>query len=148
MTCGLPWVEGENPPPWTPSTPDSPDWPFFDGSSNFASPSPRYADEVSISMANPPYISKMNLTVPIDQLLFFLSKGSLSQGLLRFVAADPKDGAVAGAAKVELSVMYWSLEARNLANVCILSRKEGAYGLGIYVSIFLHSREALCTGRG
>ena len=103
---------------------DRPDW--FPGAS--------LASELTMASHKPPHHSKTSFTLPADaDTLYFLSRGSLSQGNVHVaLASDPTvdDGTV----QVEVVVYYWTESALERASVCKLERHEGGdhYGVGIF----------------
>lgn len=75
----------------------------------------------------------MNLPVDSD-VLYFISKGSMSHGLVNI--AD--DGDVdAKSIKVDITFVYDHEEDLDLAKVCLLQPEEGHNGVGIFVSTLL-----------
>lgn len=80
----------------------------------------------------PPYASRTTFQLAVNNvsLHYFLSRGSLGSGIIRFVPGNylEPDQPITG----EIITRYWSHAARDRANICILSRKEGGQGLGIF----------------
>lgn len=113
----------------------------LDGSSKYdypwaAPPPPSEVTTVpegkAIFAAFPPYASRTKFELPANNvsLHYFLSRGSLAAGIIRFVPGnylDPEPG-ITG----EIITRYWSLAARDRANICTLRKDEGAQGVGIF----------------
>ncbi|KAG8883790.1 hypothetical protein FRB98_002797 [Tulasnella sp. 332] len=110
---------------------------------NYHIPLPWIADSKSISNstpvanANPPYMSTTSISVPLEQtrLLYFLSKGFLGSGTIRFVTAPPARSNLPAVVVVDITARYWTNQALNKVNMCLLRKEEGAYGVGLYTPI-------------
>ncbi|KAG9017743.1 hypothetical protein FRB93_004554 [Tulasnella sp. JGI-2019a] len=122
------------------TTSDSPAgaFPWVLPTTNLSAPEESSSIRPALFTADPPFIAGTSLTLSLEQirLLYFLSKGSFSRGTIRFVTSylePPPDiaheplGAI-----VDISVRYWSNQARGKVNICLLRKEEGAYGVGIY----------------
>lgn len=125
MACHLPFepLDGSSKYdyPWgTPSTPSDPTTAVPEGGTAYA--------------IFPPYASRTSFQLAVNNvsLHYFISRGSLGSGIIRFVPGNhlEPDLAITG----EIITRYWSHAARDRANICILSREEGGQGLGIFVS--------------
>lgn len=78
--------------------------------------------------------STASIDLPVGRRLFFVSSGVLAKGLIRFVPASPRLRSSAQEARVDLSASFSSAEARRAVDWCMLKRRDGEYGVGIYVS--------------
>ncbi|KAJ7198498.1 hypothetical protein GGX14DRAFT_469498 [Mycena pura] len=79
----------------------------------FTTPYP-YGTTVSFDFSMPP------------ETLLLMSKGSLSSGQLKVTTADTTD------VKVKVTVYYHNQRARDTAKICMVSRKDGEQGVGIF----------------
>jgi len=80
-----------------------------------------------------PYSSNLTLHLPLSShLLYFLARGSHSQGVLRLVASEDLVGH--DYAQVDVDVRYWKFDHRSRATLCLLKKDEGAHGLGIFTA--------------
>jgi len=99
-------------------------------------PSPIYHrgdPKASTPITLAPYSSNLTLHLPLSShLLYFLARGSHSQGVLRLVASEDLVGH--DYAQVDVEVRYWKFDHRSRANLCLLKRAEGAHGLGIFTA--------------
>ncbi|KAG8930164.1 hypothetical protein FRC03_006468 [Tulasnella sp. 419] len=82
----------------------------------------------------PPYSSRMTMELDSEApLLYFLARGSLAWGKIRILTEEVARKSESNPkVRIDIDVRYWSLIARNRANICILSKDEGAQGVGIY----------------
>lgn len=101
-----------------------PDWPVS-GSVNGE-------HKMSTSFPRPPYQSRKSFLLPVDaDHLYFLSRGSLASGSVRFeLSSDQSSDSV----KVDVTASYWSTGALDRASVCSLQRHGSSnyYGVGIF----------------
>lgn len=78
-----------------------------------------------------PLFSYINFDLPVSSnTLYLLARGSLAHGDVTII--DSQDGG--DIVKVEVIVSYHTQEALDRANVCLLERKTGENGIGIFVS--------------
>ena len=79
-----------------------------------------------------PYSAKNFLELPVSSdLLYFLSRGALSSGIVQLAADGDSDSNVAS---VRVQLLYNRPEFLEHAHVCLLQREEGKNGVGIFVS--------------
>jgi len=93
----------------------------------------------------PPYTSETSFTLPlIAPLHFLLARGSLASGQVRVQTESSENPDEIG---IKVEVRYYTVGARNLAELCLLEREEGGWGLGIYTPVISdpshHEREQL-----
>lgn len=88
-----------------------------------------------IGRTTPPYWSRTDFTLPaLAPLHFFFARGSLASGLIKIKLAGPNDEDDSEQIHGTVVTHYWSIQARDRANLCTLKKEEGSYGFGIYVS--------------
>ncbi|TFK45094.1 hypothetical protein BDQ12DRAFT_642266 [Crucibulum laeve] len=76
-----------------------------------------------------PYTSKTTFSLPLSSdVLFLLSRGPLSSGSVDIVTSSEEGEAV----KVDVVVKYFREHVRDISNVCLVSRKDGEIGIGIF----------------
>lgn len=76
-------------------------------------------------------ISQKSFNLPIDSdNLLLLSTGGLSYGLVNVVTSPRQTH---DAATVRVVVNYYKKQVRDSARVCLIDRKEGEHGVGIFV---------------
>lgn len=91
-----------------------------------------YFSPLSENSAPYPYAAKANLDLPVSSdLLYFLSHGALSSGVVQLAADGDSDSDVA---TVSVQLLYHHPEFLEDAHVCLLQREEGKNGVGIFVS--------------
>lgn len=79
-----------------------------------------------------PYAATASLDLPISSdLLYFLSHGAHSSGVVQLAADGDSDSDVA---TVSVQLLYHHPEFLETAHVCLLQREEGKNGVGIFVS--------------
>ena len=91
----------------------------------------------------PPFSSSASFNLPVDaDLLYFLTRGSLSAGTLRIEA----DVSPSTDVRVDVEVRYWSEIALERATVCSLRRDDGhAHGVGIFTPRNWRNRSPMDT---
>ncbi|KAJ7478593.1 hypothetical protein B0H11DRAFT_2027937 [Mycena galericulata] len=76
-----------------------------------------------------PYSVEASLDVPLPrETLLLLSEGSLSAGNLKITTSQ----AVTGIARVHITVHYYQQDVRDKARICLIDRKDGERGVGIF----------------
>ncbi|KAG9082903.1 hypothetical protein FS749_006480 [Ceratobasidium sp. UAMH 11750] len=82
--------------------------------------------------AYPVFSVSESFTLPINSSLhYLLARGSLSSGA---AIVRGEEGANPNVIKVDVTVRYSTQHALSRAQVCMLQKPEGGYGVGIYVS--------------
>lgn len=80
----------------------------------------------------PPYTSTISFSVPVSSdLIFLLARGSLDySSSVNFELSENAGDDV----EIDVTMSYYSNEARKRAQICLLERDEGEKGVGIFVS--------------
>lgn len=80
-----------------------------------------------------PYIATASIDIPVSStLLYVLSSGALSNGVVEVTADGPSHSDVA---KVSVNLSYHRFEELEKAHVCQLQRAAGKNGVGIFVGV-------------
>ena len=79
------------------------------------------------------HVARASVDLPISSdLLYFLGRGVLSHGVIRFVDAGEQDADVAS---VDVAFLYDENRLSDLLKVCRLHKSDSKNGVGIFVSI-------------
>lgn len=79
------------------------------------------------------YRAYTSLELPVSSdLLYFISRGSLSVGTIDFLESEEPDS---DSVKVDVTFLYQTPKALEHAKVCQLERESGKNGVGIFVRI-------------
>ena len=79
---------------------------------------------------SPPYSANTSFELPVSSdLLFLLARGSMSGGTVDIMSSPT----VSNVAKVHVTVKYYREDVRDRAKVCLVKRRDGENGVGIFV---------------
>ncbi|KAJ3531475.1 hypothetical protein NM688_g7570 [Phlebia brevispora] len=89
--------------------------------------------------AHYPYVANTSVDLPVSSdLLYLLSSGALSNGVVEVTADGPSDSDVA---TVDVKLLYHHSEILEKAHVCLLQREEGKNGVGIFTPKHWHHHQ-------
>ncbi|KAJ7650782.1 hypothetical protein FB45DRAFT_888785 [Roridomyces roridus] len=83
-----------------------------------------------------PHSDSVSLEVPLaPETLMFFSHGALSSGRLQVTSSSE----ISDIARFDITVHYYNPYIRDKARICLVERKEGENGVGIYTPMHRHS---------